>query len=471
MNSNSLSQDEQSFFGSLSIPKQEVTPQGNVKTIYLSPEESSFFDSIPEMQVEDTSFLGRLKKSFRDFTEGQNEILRGAIKGIGEFGEMISPSGESIPEKELRMETLRELLPSKQSEGTETRERFGEVVAPALLTGSPGQALFRSALSVEGEKVGEKLGGTPGKLVGGILPFVAPDPRKYIMAANQTQKKLLDFGREMGLSEKQLAIATKPDTKFNNILASFSIRRGPAKARLEQTKKGMDKLYQKVESMPEANAALEVDQLSNFQQHLETQMQKLSHSERQQILPDVMDFWHSKRTGKDLMNLHHDVNKMIMETGKDQFGLLKGAIEIPLGELSPKLAMDFNLTQNLYANYARIRGQMSTGKVDDILTGIKAMTAATALITGNYPTLYSMAGITAARSAATALMISPRLQNLQHKMLQAINTNKYPLANKFLEEFKEIIKTDAPNFYDLTKNESITPSVVKAPKKGSDKTK
>lgn len=469
MNSNSLSQDEQSFFGSLAVPKQEVTPQGTVKTTYLSPEESSFFDSIPEMQVEDTSFLGRLKKSFQDFTEGQNEILRGAIKGVGEFGEMISPSGEVIPEKDSRMETLRELLPSKESEGTAKRERFGEIVAPALLTGSPVQALARSALSVEGENIGEQIGGTPGKIIGGIVPFVAPNPTNYITAANQTQQRLLDFGRKSGLSEKQLVLATKEDTKLNNLLAKFSYRRGPAKARIEETKKGMDSIYQKLESIPEANAPLESDQLLRFQQNLETQLQKLSHTERQQILPDITDFWHSKRTGKDLMNLHKDINTMIVDSGKTQFGLLKEPIPMALTELSPKLATDFNLANNLYANYARVRGQMATGMVDDIINGVKAMTAVTSLVTGNYAALESMAGIAAARTGATALMLSPRLQNLQHKMLQAINTNKIPIANKALEEFKEIMKQDAPEYYYSIKDELFPEAKPNSPKNSSNK--
>ncbi len=76
-----------------------------------------------------------------------------------------------------------------------------------------------------------------------------------------------------------------------------------------------------------------------------------------------------------------------------------------------------------------------------------------------------MTGAAAARSAATALVISPRLQNLQHKMLTALNDNRISVANQVLDQFKQVMKHDAPEYYELIKNDSFP--IVEPAKKQS----
>ena len=76
-------------------------------------------------------------------------------------------------------------------------------------------------------------------------------------------------------------------------------------------------------------------------------------------------------------------------------------------------------------------------------------------MTGNYPELSYFAGLAASRSAATALVISPRLQNIQQKILVAVNNNKMSLANQLFERFKSEIKDEAPDFYQAIKDEPL----------------
>lgn len=476
MNNNNLTEDESSFFDTIATPRQSINKNGEVKTNYTDNDEASFFDSLPDTPPEDKSFFGVVKQGLENFKGGTNEILRGGIKGIAELGEAVSATGSKVnPYAELtedqanpeeRMDRLRELLPSEESESTAKRERFGEL-APAALAGpgGAGQALLRTALAVKGEEAGEIIGGKWGKMIGGILPFIAPNPTRFLQASNQHQQRMLDFGRGMGLSEEQLTLATKPDTWLNRQLAHFSIKRGPARTRIQQTQEGLGRVYEELEHLPISQNPLEVDQLVNFAENLETQMQRLPQNIRQQVMPDVMDFWNSNRTAADLMNLHHDINHVMMQHGNMQAGILKQAVTMGIWDVSPQLGQEFTLTNNLYANFARVRGQMQPGLVDDFFTGVKALSAATALVTGNYPVLASMVGVGAARSASTALILSPRLQNLQHKMLRALNENNISVANNILEQFKQGIKGDAPEYYELIKNESF-PAVKPIEKKG-----
>lgn len=474
MNNNYLTEDENSFFDAIASPVQSITPQGETKIEYMEPNEASFFDSLPVVKQEDTSFMGGLKHAYSKFTDLQNEVLRGGVKGISEMGELISPTGHKVNpyEQEInhedRQKALKEVLPSEETEMTAKRERFGELAGPALLSpGGAAQNLLRTALAVKGEEAGEAVGGKWGKMIGGIIPFIAPNPTRWLQASNQHQQRMLDFGRANGLTEQALTLGIKQDTWLNRQLAHFSIKRGPARARIEQTQRELSTVYDNLEALPEARRALEVDQLVNFAENLETTMQGLPTRIRDHIMSDIMDFWNSNRSSADLMNLHHDINHVMTRTGEAQLGLLKQPIAVAIAEVSPQLGADFTLANNLYANFARVRGQMTPGRVDDFFTGVKALGAVTALVTGNYPILASMTGTAAARSAATALVISPRLQNLQHKMLIALNQNRLSVANEVLDQFKLAIKKDAPEYYELIKNESF--SAVKPIEKQSKK--
>lgn len=471
MNNNTLTADEDSFFDAIAVPTQSMNRNGETKIEYMEPNEASFFDNLPEVEPEDTSFMGMLKKGYKDFTGGQNEIFRGAIKGALELGESVSATGSKVnplealhkeqvnPEK--RMEQIRELLPSEESENTAKRERFGEL-APAALAGpgGPAQALLRTALAVKGEEAGEAIGGKWGKMIGGIIPFIVPNPTRWLQASNQHQQRMLDFGRTQGLSEEALTLGTKADTWLNRQLSHFSIKRGPARARIQQTERELGRVYDRLENLPEARNPLEVDQLLDFAQNLQTQMQRIPTRVRDQIMPDILDFWHSNRSSAELMNLNKDINHVMTRSGELQLGLLKGPIATAIADVSPALGADFAITNNLFANFARVRGEMAPGMLDDFFTGVKALTATSALISGNFPLLSSMAGVAVARSAATALVISPRLQNLQHKMLNALNQNRISVANEVLDKFKLAIKDEAPEYYELIKNESFP--VVKA---------
>ncbi len=463
---NNLSENELSFLSSIAVPIETPSAEGGKKTSYLSPEESSFINILPEIipQENDQSFLGMAKEAFRGLEHGARDVAKGAIKGIGEFGESFSPTIPYIDElpidKQGRADQLEHLIPSRESEGKEGRKRFGELAPMALIgPGGAGQALARTALAVNAGQVGEELGGETGKAIGELSAFIAPNPTRLLQSRNAVRQNLIDFGRANGMTEEGLTIATKPDNWYQNMLARTSIKYGPARRQVEQTQAELGNIYDRLRALPEAQQTLQVNQMQNFVGNANARLQALPANLRTEVMPDMVDFLNSRRTGADLINLYQDINDTVARIGGERGLRTAGMLEPitnAIADLSPALAVDFGLTNNLYANFARMRTALRPGLTDHILTGAKAAGAVWSLATGDFVNLTRLSTVAAARGAATALVLSPRLQNLQHKMLTAMNQNRVTVANKALESFKQEMKDEAPEYYEYIKDASFS---------------
>lgn len=458
MNSNEISPEE-SFFKSIAVPVHYKNRAGEIEQSYLSPEEASFFSSLPPPVTQDESFFGVLKEGYQELSAAQNEIARGALKGVLELGEAFGGSGEKKINSQKRMESLREALPSEESEMTKKRERFGELL-PSAIAGPGGipQAILRTGLAVEGGNIGEAIGGQTGKAIGEILPYIAPNSTQLLQARNAAQQAQIDFGRKMGLTEEQLTVATKSDSWWNRQLSHLTTRRGGTESRINETKKALGKVYDDLEKLPEAQAVLSqnngVDLLNRMTQTLNDVPVEL----RKKVIPDIIEHFNKPLTGESLMKLYKKINYHIGEIGGDvgkRLGGIQQDIRTSISQASPQLGMDFTLANKLYSNFSGMASKLKPNLVTDIVSASKALGTIVGLTTGNYVMAAQFAGPFAVRKLASELLLNPRLQNLDKKMLLALNDNKISAANQILEQIKREIKDSVPEYYDMIKNESF----------------
>lgn len=168
-----------------------------------------------------------------------------------------------------------------------------------------------------------------------------------------------------------------------------------------------------------------------------------------------------------MMNFYHDVNDTVMRLGGPRGRRLGGILNDmrdAISTASPQLGEELNMTNELYANFARMRQRLRPGPNEDLINSAKGIGAVGFLITGNWPQLQALLGYTLAKRIATEFLVNPRLVNIQHKMLRALNENQVPIVNNLLKQFQEEIKESDPEFADLLEDEEYKP---KNPKKAN----
>ena len=387
-----------------------------------------------------------------------NAPVKGAIKRASDISELVTsiPGAKSLSKvpgpkellglgKEPRLipeearEYAEESFPTQERELEKYLERAGGLGVEAAL--SPGGLISKGVQTFGGAALGhaaEKLGAPDwAQAISESLPFFYSGGKKIPLKSSQ--KKMGEFLRKQGLNENEIAPLLKDPEQIER-WSKWAAKGG-------KSKELMDSIYQKTghiydgiineaKNLPPITPLSQKDLLSE----MGAIIQGMPHKYRSLIKQDAIDLLNSRGGFDDLMNFYKDVNAVIgaEHGGKAIVGKFKEPMIKAMESISPELASDFKLANQLYGTRANVSGKiLSRSQVDDLIDAGEAIQLGAGLINRDMGLIGKVLGIVGARNIAREMIINPRLQNISVRIGEAIKKNKFTLAEKYLREFSK----------------------------------
>lgn len=385
---------------------------------------------------------------FNDVKDYSKTIAKGAFEGISSLGRMFGASDmkpEAITSNELT-ENLDNLLPTDEG-FTQKALRRGLKEAPtAIATGGRsvlGTGARALASGFIGEGVKELGGGDTAQSIASLTAFMSPEIAKKLLISGK-DKDIIKFGKEFGLTDKQITPLIQSETK-QKWLSKLAPKRGATQKSLEETRTGLGNIYNKIGDSKTALGEISEKANGKLINGIYEKLNSMPREIRTKIEADVGDLLNNKITGKSLINLWGDINsKYSMD--KKVISTLKEPIKQAINSLSPELANDFEMINKMYSKFYPIASKLKPRIGDDIVSSAEAIGAIGSIIGalyGYYPALFAIAGEKGARHISKNMLINPKFQQLSQKMVNAIKGNKFEIAKNITEDFKrEISKLD-----------------------------
>ena len=366
---------------------------------------------------------------------------KGLLKGTVELGQSFGGMPEKRPnerqeEVEKTGEFLEKHLPSEEG-FVETALEKGGKLFPSVVSGGGGltKSAIQSGLAGASGATAKSVGASETVQSLAELPaLLGPDLAKMIRTG-KSNKEIVEFARSKGMTEDQITPLIQSEGK-QRLLKRFSQKRGKAEGVLSETKEGLRNLYEDLSSNPSAKKTLSFEGQHKLAGDLKENLMKMPSKVRSRVAKDIKDYMNSGQTGEDLFNLYADINHNIGNKTK-QLSLLKDPIKEALSKIDPSLGKDFDFTNKLYSNFHKISKTLKPSLASDIFEGTAMMRAVLGLSTGNPWILKEAIFEKAGKKIATNLLLNPRFQNLQMKMIDALNQNKFSAASKVWESMSD----------------------------------
>jgi len=403
---------------------------------------------LPESEVTSTATKARrIEVDDKDISRFRSLVsapIKGLAKGAVDLGKLAyiftDPTnllGKHImPLFEKAEQKIEENIPTQPEALEKGLERFGRLVPTAAGQGVSG--LVRAGIGATAGQVTEELGGGP--LAQGIaetVPFASPSFARKIVPSNAEQKAILDLGRKHGLSEKQLA-PMMPESLKRRSFGKFASTGEKTGEQLKQMKRGGSTIYEAIKTSPEAQKFLSPQETQKFAAEMNKLGQDMPHAVRSQLKNDAADLVAAAQSksgisGSDLMNFYKDVSSRY-NIGRSELELFKGPIKKAISSIDPELAKNFDTANKMWARQAKISATLRPGEYDGIVDLGEAYATAAAIGTGDVGLLTKIIGYTGARRAASAMLTSPRLQNLIQQSQNALVKHNLTALKKLGEE-------------------------------------
>lgn len=392
--------------------------------------------------------------------------LKGASKRIADIMEFVaeSPPGKLIrkipsakevftgkkepppkPWEDIR-EFAEEKFPTQEKELEKYLERAGGIGAEALLT--PGGLVSKGIKTLGGAALGhasEKLGAPDwAQAIAESLPFFYSGGKKIPL--KPSQKNLGEFLRKQGLTENEIAPLLKSPEQIE-MWSKFAKKGGPSKNLVNSIYEKSGRIYDSLEAAGKKAPSLSEKATEDFLLSLSEITDKMPVKYRNLIRGDVREFMYKGRGGfEDLTNLYKDINAVIgaEKGGKAIIGQIKEPLIKAMRSISPELAEDFQLANQLYGKRAQVASKLlNKSQVDELVDLGEAFQLGAGIFNGNMGLINKVISVAGGRRLAREMLVNPRLQNISTRIGEALKKNKYALAEKGLREFaKEIGKED-----------------------------
>jgi len=425
----------------------------------------------------ESSYLSKYRNNaessyFDDISEYGKTILKGTSEGLGRLGKLMGPTydlpkvenGRFNPgrtkEQELEQQTqnLDELLPTEDS-FTQRGLRRGLKEVPTALS-FPGSTLATLPRAIAAGFMGEsaKELGAPewAQAAAELTAYIGPDLTKKLLEGGKN-KKLIQFAKKKGMTDEEITPLIQSGFK-QKWLSKLAPKEGSTKKALENTKTGLDKTYSIVKNSEPA--AIEISERANGKliNGITEKLQEMPRGMQDLIGKDLQDLLNNKITGKSLINFWKDINHNSRRA--KELSLLKKPIKEALESVSPEMAKDFEMVNNLYTKYYPISSKLKPTLASQIVSAgetLGTIGAVGAAMIGNPIYLKGMVGEKLMRKLAQQMLINPRFQQISQKTVKAMNENKYGVVKKlydlYAHEIKEIIPSLSKEIKSLSEEE------------------
>ena len=401
----------------------------------------------------------------------QSEILDRINKGeVPSYGELMLLSDEDVTPSLSRLPTSKEI-----SSGIEKFTGIGEGKTPSgriagrgaefagegLATGGGAKALLSlgaSGLFGQGiREAGGPEGLATGVEIGGAL---LPSGISKKLIPTKKTKEIVDAGRKIGLDDKLITPLIQSENKAE--LLSKVSRKGPKTKKLfANIKEKLGDSYETIKSSPEAGRAIPIVERSNlideFNQIRGNLSKTLAPSPDKEaaikfIETSVKNLSNSQITPEHLVNFWQDINKSVkwnsIQGGKKALAQLKKPILESLQKVSPQIAKDFEMTNQLYSKYAQISKRLKPDIIDSFISKAEVLAipgAAISLVSGNPFILSGLASEHAMRVLGREMLINPYFQNVATKLVKNFNQSSLKGMTQSVNQVKEYLDRKHPN--------------------------
>lgn len=423
---------------SLDIPLDEPRKdfKGSARPIEVSDKDISRFRSIVSAPIKGMakSVVG-LGKLALDFFGDPNRIFRSVTDPV------IRGAEEKIEER----------IPTQPEYLEKSLERGGGLVLPAVLAAATGggSILGAGASSLAGGFAGqavEEAGGGP--ILQGLAeigPSALPRLARKIIPSSADQARILGMGRKFGMTEEQLA-PLMPEAAKRRFFGKFAYSGEGAQEALQGTKKGIQNIYQALETGPQAQQLLSPQATNQFIQDVNNLAKRMPHNIRSQLKQDAADLVSSARqkggfVPEDLMNFYHDVSSRY-NLGRPQLELFKGPIKDAIRSVDPHLASDFETVNRMYQKSIQIGRVLRPSEYEHLISLGEAYELGASVAKLDPGRLTRLLGVVGFRKFSEKMLTSPRLQNMIKKTQDAVIKNQLPIIKRMGELIQEEFRED-----------------------------
>lgn len=401
----------------------------------VSEEELAYGEMVKSNLLEKNSEIAGEDVPF--YKAWPSRLARGAIEGMLDFSALgyIPDIGEPKEQYAEQREKLRELYQPALPVTPEERaghvekgiQRAGKLLLPVALGGGTVlQTLMGAAAGGVGGQVAEEagfgpLGQTVGEIVGSMGPGVAEwamKPRFNPVGAEQ--EALTEFGRAAGLTEQDIALSSGQRGVARDVAEKLSAKGGETVRAFERTRENLGRVWRSLRDRPDAKLAMKEVDSSKMINNMSNKLSKMSSEARNKLQTDFNDFLGTQMTGEDVIDLWQKINYHVSK-GERVLGTLKPDLLEGIATLSPELAADFSITNQLYGNFAKQAERMGPDIADKLVTVGEAGIVLNGILTGNVGALQKVLGAVVGRNLARNMVIDPKMQNIGSRLISSIN--------------------------------------------------
>ena len=291
-------------------------------------------------------------------------------------------------------------------------------------------------------------------------PVVSSAISGKLIPSGKNAKDIVKAGRELGLTEKQITPLVQGEKKLATL--SKVARKGTkTKERFADIKETLGDSYNSIKSKPEAKVNIPFRDRTTLKNEFvnirEDLAKTLSPSPDREAAMNFIDraiasLGDEVITPEYLVNFWQDINKSVkwnsIQGGKKALAQLKSPLSKTLEKVSPELAKDFDMTNQLYSKYAQISKKLKPDLVDSIFNKAEMLavpTAGIALAQGNPWILVGLASENALRLLGREMLINPYFQNIGQKMVSNFNQGSLKSLTRSVEEVKTYLDKKNPN--------------------------
>lgn len=464
-----MNKAEQEYFEASSGKPPASAPRAKKQPSSKASEQDYDYFESAENEVEPAASF--VDQSLSDLKNYAKNIGKAALESLYSFGQKFGPTlddpvkalkeGKSrLPRKEREEafeETLDDLIPSEEGGPiTKIQERFIKT-APNLFGlpgGAPAQMVGRGMVgAVLGEGAKELGFGELGQGVAELTAFIGPDIAKKLLESGKNAD-LIKAAKAFGMTDEQIAPLLQPEFK-QRWLSKLVPRQGRTKAALQQSKEAVGEIYNTIKNSPDAKLGLTEKATKDLASGMSKVLEGLTGPERAAVMEDIQMLFSKPLTGESVITFWNKLRRLGEQTDMKAIELLKTPLTKAINQLSPQLAKDFKLANDLYGRYAKIAARLKPNLTTNLVDAAHHLGALIALVSGNPAFMFKIGGERLMRSMGREMLINPRLQNLASKMVNALNENKVAVARGILEQMADQFEEKDPEIARIIRDQKL----------------
>lgn len=396
------------------------------------------------------------------------KLNRGQIPSLGEF--ILLSDEDELPNYN-RLPTSKEIQKGIEDltgigEGKTPSGRIAghgaEFLGEGLATGGGAKALLGLGLSgLAGQGIREA-GGPEGvataiEIGGSLAPSVIS---KKLIPTGKASRDIVQAGRHLGIADELITTLTQGEKKVATL--SKVARKGTrTKEVFGKIKEKLGDAYNTIKASKDAKVKLpNADQIKlrkDFGQIRNEFSKTLAPSPDKEAALNYIEksletLRNADITPEYLVNFWQDINKSVkwnsISGGKKALAQLKDPISNILEKVSPSLAKDFEMTNELYSKYAQISKKLKPDLIDSIVNKAEilgAPMAGLALVQGNPWALIGLGTESALRLLSREMLINPYFQNIAKKLITNFNQSSLKGVSESVKQVEEYMKRKHPN--------------------------